>query len=125
MSEYTSRQDKTAILGEISPIFHLFSAFGTLSTIFLPTCLQNLPISVYFRLFSAYFPLKIVPHPCYKFKHGTHLLCFSPHVYGFCIFSAYILLIFHLYSAHFPPNFLPIFRRSCLAGFTDFLINHI
>ena len=32
-------------------------------------------------------------------KHGTHLLFFHLHVYGFCLFSAYVLLIFHLFSA--------------------------
>ena len=57
-----------------------------------------------FHLFSTYF-LPMVPHPCYKLKHGTHLLFFRPHVYSFCLFSTYFL-----------PNLQPIFHRSCLAG---------
>ena len=74
--------------GGILPIFRLFSAYGTPSAVFPHTCLRNLPI-------SAYFPPKMVPHPCYKLKHGTHLLFFRPHVYGFCR----IPLIFRLFSA--------------------------
>ena len=93
-----TRQDKTVILGETLPIFHSFSAYGNPSAIFPPTYLQNSPISAYFHLFSAYFLPKMVPHPCYKLKHGTHLLSFRPHVYGFCLFSAYIPLIFRLFS---------------------------
>ena len=61
-----TRQDRTVILGGISPFFHQFSANGT-----------------------------EVPHPPF----------FRPQVYGF-----------HQCSAHFPPNLLLIFRRSCLAG---------
>ena len=72
-------------------IFRLFSSYGTPSIIFPPTCLQNSPI-------SSYFPPKMVPHPCYKLKHGTHLLFFRPHVYRFYLFSAYIPLIFCLFS---------------------------
>ena len=61
--------------------------------------IRNSPISAHFRLFSAYFPAKMVPHPCYKLKHGTQLRFFRPHVYGFCLFSTYIPLIFRLFSA--------------------------
>ena len=63
----------------------------------------------YFYLFPSIFRLKWYPHPCYKLKHGTHLLFFHPHVYGFCLFSAYIPLIFCL-------TFCPFLRRSFLAG---------
>ena len=58
----------------------------------------------YFRLFSSYFQPKMVLHPFYKLKHGTHLPFFHPHVYRFRLFSAYVPLIF---------------RRSCLAGCRD------
>ena len=34
--------------------------------------------SAYFCRFSAYFPPKMVPHPCYKLKHGTTSVIFSP-----------------------------------------------
>ena len=57
-------------------------------------------------LFSAYFLPKMVPHPCYKLKHGTHWLFFRPHVYRFCLFSA-----------HFPP--IP----SCQENGTKMLCN--
>ena len=60
-----------------------------------------------FRSISADLPPKMVPHPGYKLTHGTHLLFFCPYVYGFSLFSAYIRLIFRLFSAqtsaHFPP----------------------
>ena len=84
-----------AILGEISIIFRLFSAYGTPSAIFPHTCLRNSPISVYF---PPIFHRKWYPHHCYKLKHLTHLLFFRQHVYGFCLFSAYIPLIFRLFS---------------------------
>ena len=84
---------------------HLFSAYGTPSAIFPPTCLRKLPI-------SANFLPKMVPRSYYKLKHNTHLLFFCPHVYRFCLFSTYI----RSFSAYFPPHLLPIFRRSCLAG---------
>ena len=38
-----------------------------------------------FAYFCLFLP-KMVPHPCYKLKHGTHLPFFCPHVYGFCLF---------------------------------------
>ena len=91
---YTPQQDKTAILGEISPIFHSFYTY-------FPPMVPHLPFfrpHVYgihlFPPISAYFPPKMVPHPCYKLKHYNHLLFFHPHV-----------PIFHLYFTHFPPIF--------------------
>ena len=86
-----TRQDKTAILGKISPIFRLWYPIHHFST-------HMFMEFAYFHLFPAYFPPKMAPHPCYKLKHGTHLLFFHPHVYGFCLFSAYIPLIFRLFS---------------------------
>ena len=43
----------------------------------------------------------MVPHPYFKLKHGTHLLFFCSHVYGFCLFSAYISLNFHFHFIAF------------------------
>ena len=102
-----SRQDKTVILGEIStnfpPIFRLWYPIRCFSD-------HMFTEFAYFPLFpsiSAYFLPEMVPHPCYKLKHGTQLLFFRPHVYGFCLFSAYIPLIFRLFppnlKAHIPP----------------------
>ena len=96
-----TRQDKMAILGKISPIFRLFSAYGTPSA-------HMFTDYAYFRLFFAYFP-PVVPHPYYKLKHMLPICHFSAH-------RLRILLIFHLFSAYFPPKILPIFRPSCLAG---------
>ena len=90
-------------------IFSLFSAYGTPSDVFKPICLWNSLISAYFHLFSVYFLPIMVPHPCYKLKHGTHLLFFCPHVYGFCLFST-----------HFPPisrlTFCPYSAGPVLPG---------
>ena len=89
--------------------FHLFSAHfpPMVSHIFLPTCIRNSPISAYFlpifHIFSTYFPPKMVPHPCYKLKHGTHLPIFCPHVYGFCLCCAHFLPIFCLTFRPFSP----------------------
>ena len=88
-----TRHDKV-ILGE----FRLFSA--NFSPIF---CLWY-PIRHFMDVYgnrlltpiSTYFMPKMVPHLCYKLKHSTHFLFFRPHVYGFCLFSAYIPLISHL-----------------------------
>ena len=55
----------------------------------------------YFRWFSTYFPLKMVPHPCYKLKHGTPSAVFPP---------TCILPTFCLCSAHFPLIFRLTFR---------------
>ena len=49
---FATRQDRTAILGGISPIFGSFSADDTPSAVFPPTCLRIPPI---FRLCSAHF----------------------------------------------------------------------
>ena len=57
------------------------------------------PREVCKRWFSAYFPPEMVPHHCYKLKHGTHLPFFCPHVYRFRLFSGYVPLIFRLFSA--------------------------
>ena len=114
LNSFTYPARQTAILGEILSIFRSFypyflpmvphppflsPLYGTFKNFWkrIFACLRNLPISAYFHLFSAYFPPKMVPHPCCKLKHGTHLLFFCPHVYGFCLFSA---------------NFLPIFRLT-------------
>ena len=87
-----TRLDRTAILGEIFAyfplIFRRFSANGTPSAIFLPTCLWIMPNSTYFPpIFCLFFTYllhsEMVPHPYYKLKHVTHLLFFCPHVYGF------------------------------------------
>ena len=86
-------------------IFRLFSVYGTTSTVFLPTCLWNLPI-------SAYFPSKMVPH-LVKNSNMVPICCFSAHMFRD---SAYFPPIFHSFSAYFPPDRLPIFCRSCLAG---------
>ena len=88
-------------------IFCLFSAYGTPSAVSPPTCLRNSPISAYFHLFPAYFPPKMEPPSCYKLKHGTHLLFFHLHVYGFCLCS---------FFTYFPPSFLPIFAGPVLPG---------
>ena len=84
-----AQQDKTAILGEISPIFHSFST--------------NFP--------------SMVPHPCYKLKHGTHLSFFHPHV---CRLS-YFLPMF----AHFPPIFCLTFRPFSLVLSCQEVYRHI
>ena len=87
--------------------FRLFSAH------FLPIFRLWYPIScfsaymfaefAYFHLFSAYFPPKMVPYPCYKLKHRTHLPFFHPYIYGFCWFSSYVPLIFRLTFRPFSP----------------------
>ena len=97
-------------------IFRLFSAYGTPSAVFKPTCLWNSPISAYFRLFSAYFPPKWYPILAINWS----ICCFSAHM--FTVF-AYFRPIFRSFSAYFPPDLLPIFRRSCLAGYAHFLRN--
>ena len=81
--------------------FRLFSTYGTPSAVFPQTCLRNSPIFVYF---PPIFCLKWYPHPCYKLKHGTHLLFSRPHVYGFCLFSTYIPLIFRLTFSPYPAG---------------------
>ena len=66
----------------------------------------------YFRLFFAYFP-PVVPHPYYKLKHMLPICRFYAHMFTD---FAYFPLIFHLFSAYFPPKIPPIFPPSCLAG---------
>ena len=53
----------------------------------------------------AYFPL--IFRRWYPIRH------FSAHMF---MDSAYFPLIFRSFSAYFPPEIPPIFRRSCLAG---------
>ena len=73
----------------------------------------------------TYFLPKMVPHPCKKLKHGTHLPFFCPHVYRIHLFPPifhlkwYPILVknssmvpicrfsAHMFadSAHFPPMF--------------------
>ena len=90
------------------PIFHLFSAYGTPFAVFPHTCLQNLPISIYF---PPIFCLKWYPINVINEAHGTHLLFFRPHVYGLCLFSTYIPQIFHL-------TFSPYSAGPVLPGWT-------
>ena len=82
-------------------IFCRISAYDTPSAVFPPTCLQILPISSLFHLFSVYFLPKMVPHPCYKLNHDN--------------LSAYFLPMFRSFSAYFPPNLPLILCWSCLA----------
>ena len=93
--------------------FHLFSAYGTPSAIFPPICLWNLPI-------SAYFLPKMVPHPCYKLKHGP-ICCFSTHKIMdsafFCLFSAHFLPIFCLTFCPYSAG--PVLPGSSLS-WSDF-----
>ena len=100
-----SRQDKTAILGKISPIFRSFSAYFPPMVTHPPTCLRIAPISAYFSpIFRLWYPILII---------NSSICC------PFAIFPPTclrILLIFRLFSAYFPPKILPIFRPSCLAG---------
>ena len=106
-----SRQDKTVILGKIFTyfplIFRRFSAYGTPSAVFPPTCLWIAPSSAYFRLFFAYFlPIFRLWYPILIINSSMLPICrFSAHMFTD---SAY----FRLFSAYFPP----IFRLSCLAG---------
>ena len=90
-------------------IFHLFSAYGTPSAVFKPTCLRNSPISAYFP--PKWYPIHVI---------NWSICCFSAHM--FTVF-AYFPPIFRSFSAYFPPDLLPIFRRSCLAGYAHFLRN--
>ena len=96
-------------LGEISPIFRLFSAYGTPSAVFPHTCLRNSPISAYFLpIFSLkWYPILVIN------SSMEPICCFS--TYMFTV-SAYFPPIFRSFSAYFPPNLQPIFRRSSLAG---------
>ena len=83
----TSRQDKMAILGKILPILCSFSAYGTPSAIFKPTCLWNLPFSL---LFLPIFCLKRYP-----------ILVINSNMEPICYFSARMFTD----SAYFPPIF--------------------
>ena len=91
------QQDKMVILGETSPIFifiifHLFSAYGTPSAVFPPTCLWNLPISIYFPPISClkWYPILVInssmlPICCFSIQMFTDSAYFLP---IFCSFSA-------------------------------------
>ena len=87
---------------KFSPIFHRFSAYGTPSAVFPPTCLRITPISTYFRLFSAYFclfftyflPIFCLWYPILIINSSMLPICrFSAHMFTD---SAYFLLIFRL-----------------------------
>ena len=103
----SSRQDKTAILGKISPIFRSFSAYFPPMVPNPPTCLRITPISAYFSpIFRLWYPTLII---------NSSICCSLP----FAVLPPtclQILLIFRLFSAYFPPKIPPIFRPSCLAG---------
>ena len=120
---YSSRQDRTAILGKIFTYFPLifcrFSADGTPSAVFPPTCLRIMPISAYFRLFFTYFlPIFCLWYPILIINSSMlPISCFSAHM--FTDVYGYFPLIFRSFSAYFPPKIPPIFRRSCLAGILD------
>ena len=61
LSPTTARQDKTAIFGEISPIFHSFSAYFPPMVPHPPTCLWITPISAYFSpIFRLWYPILII-----------------------------------------------------------------
>ena len=94
-----ARQDRTAILDKISPIFRSFSDDDTPSAICLPTGLQIPPISADFL---PIFCLKWYPILFITGSMVPHLPFFRPHGYGF-----------RLFSEHLPA----IFCRSCLAGY--------
>ena len=95
-----TRQDRMAILGGILPIFRQWYPIYCFSAhLFTDSSYFHL-----FQWFSAYFPPKMVPHPCYILKHGT------PWFPSSCL---WILPIFHLCSTHFPPVL------SCMVGRED------
>ena len=90
--------------GRILPIFRSFSTYFPpmvphLSFLSPRTCLWNLPISAYFCLFSAYFPLNMVPHPSNSSMEP--ICCFSAHMF---MDPAYFLLIFHSFSTYFAKT---------------------
>ena len=111
-----SRQDRTAILGKIFTyfplIFHRFSADGTPSAVFPPTCLQITPISAYFCLFSTYFlPISAYFLPIFHLWYP--ILIINSSMLPICRFSAHMFTdsaYFLLFSAHFPPIFCLKFR---------------
>ena len=98
-----TRKDRTVILDEIFTYFPLifcrFSADGTPSAVFPPTCLQIMPISAYFCLFSAYFlPIfRLKWYPILIINSSMLPIChFSAHMF---MDSTYFPLIFRLFSA--------------------------
>ena len=96
---FHTRQDKTAILGEISPIFRSFSTYFPPMVPHPPTCLRIMPISAYFSpIFCLWYPILII---------NSSICC------PFAVFPPTclrILLIFRLFSAYFPPIFRLKFR---------------
>ena len=60
--------------------------------------------SAYFWWFSPYFRLKWYSILVINSSMVTHPLFFRPHVYGFHLFSAYVLLIFCLFSGSFSAS---------------------
>ena len=75
-----------------------------------PTCMFT--EFAYFRLFTSIFRLKWYPILVMN-SSMEPICCFSAHMFTD---SAYFPLIFHSFLVYFPPNLLPIFGRSCLAG---------
>ena len=67
------------------------------------------PISVYFPpiFHLKWYPIRVIN------SSVEPICCFSAHMFTV---SAYFPPIFLSFSAYFPPNLQPIFRRSCLAG---------
>ena len=122
---WTSRQDRMAILGEIFAyfplIFRRFSAIGTPSAVFPPTCLRIMDYA-YFRLFL---PIFCLFSAYFRLFFTYFLLIFHLKWYPILIINSSILPIFrfsaHMFtdSAYFPPKIPPIFRRSCHAGMGD------
>ena len=111
INRLTNRQDRTAILGGILPMFLSFSAdYGTPSAVFLPTWLEILTISADFRP-------KMVPHPYYKLKHGTPSAIFPATCLRilpiFCPCSAHFLPIFHLTFRSFSTGPVLQGRHCC------------
>ena len=99
-----SRQDKTAILGEISPIFRSFSAYFPPMVSHLPFLSPHVYGICLFPPISVYFP------PIFCLKWYPILVINSSMEPIFC-FSAHMFMGF----AYFLFNLLPIFLQSCLA----------
>ena len=97
--------------------FRLFSAhFPLIFCLWYPICCfsshMNSPISTYFPpIFCLkWYPILVINSSI------VPICCFSAHMF---MDFAYFPPIFHSFSAYFPPNLPPIFRRSCLAGLQD------
>ena len=101
---FSPRQDQTVILGEISPIFRIFSTYGTPLAVFLPTCLTEF---AYFRLFLPILCLKWYP-----------ILVINSSMVPICCFSAHMFTD----SVYFLPNLPPIFAGPVLPPLLHFIV---